>query len=59
MALVTGARDLSVARGRNLETGPEVESAGHPRATKGMVECGRGQDSGPLRGNIIPQNKKV
>lgn len=55
-----------MARGRNLETDPEVESAGHSGATKGMVKYGRGQDKAcvrlttePLRRNIIQKNEEV
>lgn len=55
-----------MARGRNLETDPEVEGAGHSGATKVMVKYGRGQDKGcvrltteSLRRNIIQKNEKV
>lgn len=63
---ITHGKDISVARGRNLETDPEVEGAGHSGATKVMVKYGRGQDKGcvrltteSLRRNIIQKNEKV
>lgn len=59
--------DISVARGRNLETGPEAASGGHSRVTKGVAECGRRHDVDPgcgrliikpVRGNIIQKKEK-
>lgn len=58
---------MALLMGRNLETGPEVESVGPSRATKGISECGRGQDVDPVcgrltieavRGNMMQKIKK-